>query len=63
MNRNTMRRKIEPALHIRWQLEHAHEHRRHPLAVRHTMPFDEIERECRVELFHDDRSTAERAEL
>src|ERR1700731_4637060 len=58
MNRNAMGGESEPRSHVSWKLEHPHEHRRNPLAVRHAMPFNEFESERCVELLHDDRGAS-----
>ena len=59
MNRDLLRRQVVLRADLGGELQHADEHRRHPLAVRHAVLLDERQRVLGRELLHHDGGAAE----
>ena len=58
MDRDLQRRQVVAFAHLVRQLEHAAEHGRHQLAVRHAIALDQLQILFGIELLHDDDGAA-----
>ena len=59
VHRHLQRRQVMPQAHRVGQLEHAHEHRRHPLAGRDAVVLDPLQCAFGVELLHHEHAATE----
>ena len=59
MCRDTLAGNIVGLAHRLRQFQHADKHRRHPLADRHAVAFDQAQGLFRIEMFHDNGRSAD----